>query len=57
VDALARARPGSVGELLALKGVPRFSRSKRETYGADIVAALAQAGRHACMHACKTLLL
>lgn len=51
VDALARARPGSVEELLALKGVPRFSRSKRETYGADIVAALAQVGGDPRLHA------
>ena len=43
MDALARARPRTVAELQALKRVPRFSKNKRDLYGADIIVALQQA--------------
>ena len=53
VDALARERPGSVADLLALKRVPRFSANKREIYAVDIVDALQQARPH--MHVLSML--
>lgn len=43
MDALARARPRTVAELQALKRIPRFSKNKRDLYGADIIVALQQA--------------
>ena len=43
VDALARARPRTLAELQALKRIPRFSKNKRDLYGADIIVALQQA--------------
>lgn len=48
IEALARARPCTIQALNSLSKVPRFSKNKRQLYGADIVSALQQVGLSSC---------